>query len=40
MTNELELLRIFRVAAENNSFRQAAIQLGASPQSVTRAVQE
>lgn len=39
MNNELELLRIFRVAAESGSFRQAAIALGTSPQAVTRAIQ-
>ncbi len=39
MSNELELLRVFRVAAESNSFRDAAVRLGTSPQGVTRAVQ-
>jgi DNA-binding transcriptional LysR family regulator len=38
--SELELLRIFRAAAESPSFREAAIRLGASPQGVTRAVQQ
>lgn len=40
MANELELLKIFCVAAESDSFKQAAIALGKSPQTVTRAVQE
>ncbi|MDR0209343.1 MAG: LysR family transcriptional regulator [Pseudomonas putida] len=39
MNNELELLRIFRTAAEHDSFREAAVRLGTSPQGVTRAVQ-
>lgn len=39
MNNDLELLRIFRVAAESSSFRDAAVRLGASPQAVTRAIQ-
>ncbi|WP_329743358.1 LysR family transcriptional regulator [Dyella sp. A6] len=39
MTNELELLRIFRGAAESRSFREAAVRLGTSPQGITRAVQ-
>nr|WP_301334440.1 LysR family transcriptional regulator [Solimonas sp. SE-A11] len=33
------MLRIFRVAAESSSFRDAAVRLGASPQAVTRAIQ-
>ncbi|WP_434641890.1 LysR family transcriptional regulator [Klebsiella sp. I138] len=40
MTNQLELLKIFCVAAESDSFKQAAIALGKSPQTVTRAIQE
>lgn len=40
MLNQLELLRIFQVAAECTSFREAALRLGASPQTVTRAVKE
>ncbi|SEM52211.1 transcriptional regulator, LysR family [Pseudoxanthomonas sp. GM95] len=40
MQGELELLRIFRAAAEAPSFREAAIRLGASPQGVTRAVKQ
>lgn len=36
---ELELLRVFRVAAESNNFRDAAVRLGTSPQGVTRAIQ-
>jgi len=39
INNELELLRIFQVAAESSSFREAAVRLGASPQGVTRAIQ-
>lgn len=39
INNELELLRIFQVAAESSSFRDAAVRLGASPQGVTRAIQ-
>jgi len=39
MNSELELLRIFRAAAESSSFRDAAVRLGASPQAVTRAIQ-
>jgi DNA-binding transcriptional LysR family regulator len=38
--NQLELLRVFQVAAECASFREAALRLGASPQTVTRAVKE
>ncbi len=40
MLNQLELLRVFQVAAECASFREAALRLGASPQTVTRAVKE
>lgn len=40
MLNRLEMLRIFMAAAETGSFKQAAIQLGISPQAVTRAIQE
>jgi DNA-binding transcriptional LysR family regulator len=36
--NRLELLRVFSVAAQTGSFRQAALKLGVSPQAVTRAV--
>jgi len=39
MNSELELLRIFRAAAEASSFRDAAVRLGSSPQAVTRAIQ-
>jgi DNA-binding transcriptional LysR family regulator len=38
--NQLELLRIFLTAAECASFREAALRLGASPQTVTRAIKE
>lgn len=40
MSNQLELLRIFLTAAECGSFREAALRLGGSPQTVTRAVRE
>ena len=40
MSNQLELLRVFQTAAECASFREAALRLGASPQTVTRAVKE
>ena len=39
MNKELELLRVFRVTAESNSFRDAAVRLGTSPQGITRAIQ-
>ena len=40
MNKELELLRIFRAAADCTSFRDAAARLGTSPQGVTRAIKE
>lgn len=40
MLNRLEMLRIFCVAAETVSFKEAATRLNISPQAVTRAVQE
>jgi DNA-binding transcriptional LysR family regulator len=40
LLNRLEMLRIFCTAAEANSFKEAAIRLGISPQAVTRAVKE
>ena len=40
MLNQTDLLRIFCVAAESPSFREAAARLGVSPQSVTRAIQQ
>lgn len=40
VSNQLELLRIFLTAAECGSFREAALRLGGSPQTVTRAVKE
>lgn len=40
MNKEIELLRIFRVAAESSSFRDAAVRLSTSPQGVTRAIQQ
>jgi DNA-binding transcriptional LysR family regulator len=40
MQNQLEMLRIFKVAAESANFKEAAVRLGISPQSVTRAIKE
>ncbi|MDE3735350.1 LysR family transcriptional regulator [Pseudomonas resinovorans] len=40
MFNRIELLRILCVAAETPSFREAATRLGASPQTVTRAIKD
>lgn len=40
MLNRLEMMRIFCVAAEANSFKDAAAKLGVSPQAVTRAIKE
>ena len=40
MLNQFELIRIFCAAAEHVSFKDAAIQLGKSPQAVTRAIKE
>lgn len=40
MLNRLEMMRIFCVAAESPSFKDAAVRLGVSPQAVTRAVKE
>ncbi len=40
MQNQLEMLRIFKVVAESLNFREAAVRLGISPQSVTRAIKE
>jgi DNA-binding transcriptional LysR family regulator len=40
MLNRLEMLRIFCTAAEARNFKEAAQQLGISPQVVTRAIQE
>lgn len=40
MLNRLEMMRIFCVAAEATSFKEAAARLGVSPQAVTRAVKE
>ena len=40
MLNRLEMLRIFVVAAQSHSFKEAATRLGISPQAVTRAVKE
>lgn len=39
MHNRLDMLRLFCVAAESRSFKEAAARLGISPQAVTRAVQ-
>jgi DNA-binding transcriptional LysR family regulator len=40
MQNQLEMLRIFKVVAESANFKEAAVRLGVSPQSVTRAIKE
>ena len=40
MLNQTDLLRIFCVAAESSSFREAAARLAISPQGVTRAIQQ
>jgi len=40
MQNQMEMLRIFKVVADSLNFREAAIRLGVSPQSVTRAIKE
>lgn len=40
MLNRLEMMRIFCVAAESPSFKDAAIRLRVSPQAVTRAIKE
>ncbi|PPC94086.1 MAG: LysR family transcriptional regulator [Methylotenera sp.] len=40
MQNQLEMLRIFKVVAESTNFKEAAVRLGISPQSVTRAIKE
>ncbi|WP_455922551.1 LysR substrate-binding domain-containing protein [Pseudomonas putida] len=40
MLNRLELMRIFCVAVESPTFRDAATRLGTSPQTVTRAIKE
>ncbi|SER57096.1 DNA-binding transcriptional regulator, LysR family [Pseudomonas sp. NFACC02] len=40
MLNRMEMLRVFLVAVEAPSFREAAHRLGISPQKVTRAIKE
>ena len=40
MSNRLEALRVFCVAADAANFREAAVRLSVSPQVVTRAVRE
>ncbi|AVD90407.1 LysR family transcriptional regulator [Pseudomonas sp. SWI44] len=40
MLNRLEMVRVFLAVVDASSFREAANQLGTSPQKVTRAVQE
>jgi DNA-binding transcriptional LysR family regulator len=40
MSNRLEMMRIFCVAAESSSFKEAAARLAVSPQAVTRAVKD
>jgi DNA-binding transcriptional LysR family regulator len=38
--NQLEMLRIFKAVVESLNFKEAAVKLGISPQSVTRAIKE
>jgi DNA-binding transcriptional LysR family regulator len=38
--NKLEMMRIFKAAAESLNFKEAAVRLGVSPQSVTRAIKD
>ena len=40
MNNYFELIKIFCTVANAENFKKAAIQLGKSPQSITRAIQE
>ncbi|WP_082377898.1 LysR family transcriptional regulator [Pseudomonas sp. RIT-PI-q] len=40
MLNQMQMIRLFLVAAESSTFREAAIRLGTSPQTVTRAIKE
>lgn len=40
MLNRLEMMRIFSVVAESNSFKESATRLGISPQKITRIIQE
>ncbi|HEY0268008.1 MAG TPA: LysR family transcriptional regulator [Methyloradius sp.] len=40
MLNKLEMIRIFSIAAECTSFKEAAARMGISPQAVTRAIKE
>jgi DNA-binding transcriptional LysR family regulator len=40
LLNQTDLLRIFCIAAESTSFREAAARLAISPQGVTRAIQD
>jgi DNA-binding transcriptional LysR family regulator len=40
MLNQLEMMRIFCVAAESSSFKDAAARLAISPQAVTRAIKQ
>ena len=40
MLNKLEMIRIFSIAAECTSFKEAAGRMGISPQAVTRAIKE
>lgn len=40
MNNYFELIKIFCTVANTENFKKAAIQLGKSPQSITRAIQE
>lgn len=40
MLNRLEMLRVFNIVAESESFKEAATRLATSPQKITRAIQE
>ncbi len=40
MQNQLDMLRIFQVVAESQTFKEASVKLGISPQSVTRAIKQ
>ena len=40
MYDRVRLLKIFATAAQSSSFREAAFQLGTSPQTISRAVKE
>ncbi|MFW1797962.1 LysR family transcriptional regulator [Acinetobacter guillouiae] len=40
MSNYFELIKIFCTVANTENFKKAAVKLGKSPQSITRAIQE